>query len=265
MTEWRFIDSGPCSAFLNMAIDETIAQQVREGKAPPTLRVYEWAIPSVSIGCFQRVASVDLGYCEKKGIPVVRRITGGRGILHSHELTYGFAAPTTHGPFSKGLLDSYRKISDALCRSISMLGLSPEQKAVSDRSGGTDRARNPLCFSSASFAEITLRGRKVVGSAQKRWGDGLLQQGSIPYSIDEEAIKRVFTIDRPVSLREKMIGLREVVPALDPAFLKEAIRVSCEEAFRVKFIRTALSGEEYRIALELESRRYRSPEWNFQR
>ncbi|HXX58497.1 MAG TPA: lipoate--protein ligase family protein, partial [Thermodesulfovibrionales bacterium] len=182
MSKWRFIDTGPCDGPLNMAIDEAVAESVRQGKAPPTLRVYAWTRPSVSIGCFQKIASVNLSYCAERDISVVRRVTGGRAILHNDELTYGFSAPTVSGPFSKGLRDSYEKISHAFCRALSILGLSPETGTAREpchRDG-----KNPLCFDSLSFAEITLESKKAVGSAQKRWRDGLLQQGSIPYSFD---------------------------------------------------------------------------------
>jgi len=111
---WRFIDTGPCSAAYNMALDEAIAIVVRKDNAPPTLRLYGWDMLSVSIGCFQKISDVDIAYCIEKHIPVVRRPTGGRAILHSNEITYSFSVKTTHRLFSKGLLDSYKKISIAL-------------------------------------------------------------------------------------------------------------------------------------------------------
>lgn len=196
---------------------------------------------------------------------MVRRLTGGRAIYHHLELTYSFSASILDGPFSKGLLDSYRKISGALCRAMSKLGLRPEAKDGRDGGRGHRDSRSPLCFDSASFAEITLGNRKIIGSAQKRWKDSLMQQGSIPYSFDEDTVKKVFNMDPEVNLGEKMIGLGDVIPGLEPADLKGAIRVSFEETFETEFIPTSLFPEEHLLALQSEAQRYLSPEWTQQR
>lgn len=265
MITWRFIDSGACTASYNMAVDEAIAASVREGKSPATLRLYEWTSPSVSIGCFQKINSVNIVYCTENGIPVVRRLTGGRAILHNQELTYSFSAITTNGFFSNGLRDSYKKISDAFCSAISMIGLPSEAKMARERNHGILDSKNPLCFHSASFGEITLDNKKIIGSAQKRWKDGLLQQGSIPCIIDEEAIKKVFDLDPSVNLRDRMAGLREIIQDLSDEHLKDAIRIAFENTFRIKFIHSPLSPEEARLAHELEARKYLSQEWTFQK
>lgn len=262
MDEWRFIATGPCPAAMNMAIDEALAYAVRKHRSAPVLRVYGWNTPSVTLGRFQRIEAIDLPLCAELNIPVVRRPTGGRAVLHGDELTYSFSARTESGPFSKGLMDSYRKISRAFCRAISALGPVAEARTGRDHGEGSG---NPLCFHSASFAEITLMNRKLVGSAQKRWSDGLLQQGSIPYMSDEGLTKKVFRIDDPVDLTEKMVGLKEVVPDLNPAYFEETVRRSFEEVFGVSLIPSALLPEESLHASELETRKYRSPAWTLQR
>jgi len=98
---WRFIDSGNCEASFNMAIDEAIAISVRKGDVPPTLRLYGWDVPSVSIGCFQKIRDINVEYCGEKNIPIVRRPTGGRAILHYQDITYSFSTKTDFGLFSK--------------------------------------------------------------------------------------------------------------------------------------------------------------------
>jgi len=261
MDEWRFIESGPCPAAMNMAIDEALAHSVREGASPPALRVYEWTIPSVSIGCFQKIDAVNLPCCADLRIPVVRRPTGGRAVLHGDELTYSFSAPTGAGPFSKGLMDSYRQIGRAFCRAVSALGAQAEARTTRDQREGS---RNPLCFHSASFAEITVLNRKLVGSAQKRWRDGLLQQGSIPYTLGEALMRKVFNIDTS-DLTARMLGLREVVADLDPAHFRETVRRAFEETFGVRLTPSALSREESLHASELEARKYQSRAWTLQR
>ncbi len=262
MTEtWRFIDTGPCRAAYNMALDEAIAREVRKDNAPPTLRLYGWDMPSVSFGCFQKISEVDLDYCKGNNIPIIRRPTGGRAILHNHELTYSFSVKTAQEPFSKGLLDSYRKISKALSLSLSRVGFSPESKLIRE----TRHSKSPLCFQSISYSEISIDRRKVIGSAQKRWPDGLLQQGSIPYTIEESEMQKIFKLESPQGIREAMVGLKDVFPDLNPDTLKEAIKSSFEETFNVRLIPSPLSRKEVLLAQELEAQRYLTPEWNFQR
>lgn len=260
---WRLIDSGLNTASFNMAVDEAIAISVRAGKSPPTLRLYGWLSPSVTIGCFQKMRSINLPYCMERKLPVVRRITGGRAILHNHELTYSFSAMNIHEPFARGLLESYKKISEALSLSLWKIGLSPEIGL--HRKNNDHYSKNASCFNSLSYGEITLNNRKIVGSAQKRWRDGLLQQGSIPLSVDEGDIRSVFGLDGSADLRSRMTGLMEVVPHLDIGILKEVIKQSFEEVFGVRLIHSQLSMEEYLLARKVEAERYLSEEWNFQR
>jgi len=258
---WRFIDTGPCSAAYNMALDEAIAVDVRKDNAPPTLRLYGWDVPSVSIGCFQKFSDVDIEYCTKKHIPVVRRPTGGRAILHSNEITYSFSVKTTHRLFSKGLLDSYKKISIALGSALSKIGLSPELKLIRE----AHRLRNPLCFHSTSYGEITINNKKIIGSAQKRWTDSLLQQGSIPFIIDRDELVKVFRLKSTHGIREVFIGLKEILPELTTDDLKNAIRTSFEETFNTRLITLSPSHEEVSLAQEFEAKKYLSYQWNFRR
>jgi lipoate-protein ligase A len=181
-----------------MALDEAIAIAVRQNTSPPTLRTYGWSAKSVSIGYFQRINDINIDYCHNNTIPIVRRPTGGRAIFHGDEITYSFSAKTTSGLFSKGLQDSYKKISTALGLALRKADLSPELKLMRETKhplSASDGQKNPLCFRSISFGEIAIMGKKVVGSAQKRWPDGLLQQGSIPFLIQEQLFpgdKRIY-------------------------------------------------------------------------
>ncbi|MFZ6017084.1 MAG: lipoate--protein ligase family protein [Nitrospirota bacterium] len=258
---WRFIDTGSRSAACNMALDEAITTAVRKDNVSPTLRLYGWNIPSVSLGCFQKISDIDIDYCIEKQIPIVRRPTGGRAILHSHDITYSFSVKTTWGLFSKGLLDSYKKISTALSLALSKIGLSPELKLLRK----TRYSKSPLCFQSTSYGEITINNKKVIGSAQKRWPDGLLQQGSIPYILDKDEMVKIFKLESTHGIREAITGLKEVLPDLNPDELKNAIRISFEEAFDIRFTPSSPSQEEVSFAQELEAKKYLSPHWNFRR
>ena len=256
---WRLIDTDSCKAAYNMALDEAIATAVRKDKSPPTLRLYGWTTSSVSIGCFQKISDVDKEYCFQKRIPIVRRPTGGRAILHNDEITYSFSVKTTSGIFSKGLLNSYKMISKAFVLAFSRIGPIPELTLHRE----TRYVRSPLCFQSTSYGEITISNMKVIGSAQKRWTEGLLQQGSIPYHIDKDKMMKIFILKS--SSPEVLKGLKEIIPGLNPADFKNSIKMAFEETFDIKLMPSYPSQEELSLAEELEAKKYLSSQWNFQR
>ncbi|MEK7741570.1 MAG: biotin/lipoate A/B protein ligase family protein [Nitrospirota bacterium] len=265
---WRLINSGPGSASYNMALDEAIAISVRKGSSAPALRLYSWDRPSATLGCFQKISDIDTEYCRDASIPVVRRPTGGRAILHNKELTYSFSVKTDNDLFSKGIFDSYKKISAAFYLALSKIGLLPELKLIRETrhlSLITHHSKSPLCFQSASYGEITINGKKVIGSAQKRWTDGLLQQGSIPYHIDEPEVLKIFRLHSIRDIKGSMAGLMEAVPDLSDEKFRNIVKISFEEAFNIEFISALPSQEEEVLAQELDSEKYRTEEWNFRK
>jgi lipoate-protein ligase A len=262
------IDSKRCGAAYNMALDEAIAVAVRQETVSPTLRLYGWAEPSVSIGCFQRIRDIDVDYCMKKHIPVVRRPTGGRAVLHGEEITYSFSIRTTTGLFAGGLFDSYKRIGAALDLALTKIGLSPELTLRRERprsSSPAGRQRNPSCFQSVSYGELTVHNRKIAGSAQKRWTDGLLQQGSVPFEVDTDEIMQIFRLDAVQNSGEPITGLNEILPELNRDDLKNALRFSFEETFGIEFIIASPSKDEISLAKELEAQKYLSHAWTFRR
>ncbi|HYQ47714.1 MAG TPA: biotin/lipoate A/B protein ligase family protein [Thermodesulfovibrionales bacterium] len=257
---WRLIDSGAGSASFNMALDEAIALSVRKKDAPPTLRLYCWDRPAVSLGCFQRSTDLDLPYCERNNIPVVRRPTGGRAILHGNELTYSFSVRTDFAPFAGGLMESYRCISRAFSDAFKRIGLSVATKTRREK--GRVLTRSPLCFASSSYGEILVGNSKLVGSAQKRWKDGLLQQGSVPYAYDEETMRHIFGSAGTLQDSCGMVSLRDVMPDIDGSELKRAIAQSFEEVFGISLPASQPSPEEFLLARELEEQKYLQGSWN---
>lgn len=256
---WRLIDSGACDAFYNMALDEAVSVFVRGGQCPPTLRFYSWDRPSLSIGCFQKTGGIDRDYLREKDIPLVRRPTGGRAILHAEELTYSFSSKT-EGAFQAGILETYKKISSALGLALKALGIEPEM----ERTRKGSYSKSPFCFQSRSYGELSAAsgGRKLAGSAQRRWQDGFLQQGSIPFEIDYEQLKKIFTDASASGDSGKAAGGPS---AMDYRSLRDAVRESFENIFGVEFISSKPEEMEEELALELLSRKYLSPEWNFER
>ena len=181
---WRRIVSGPMTGAENMALDEALFRSVQAGKSPPVLRLYRWHPATVTLGYGQRGdRQVNMSACRRLGIDVVRRLTGGRAVLHAAELTYAVIAPET-GLFNANILDNYRQIAAVLQHCLQQLGL--EVKMVSGRheSQGTSAAEQSACFTAPSYFELACNGRKICGSAQKRDAGCFLQHGSLPVDLD---------------------------------------------------------------------------------
>lgn len=239
-----------------MALDEALAVSVRNGDAPPTLRLYGWKAPSVSLGSFQKITDIDYEYCEGNNIPVVRRPTGGRGILHGDELTYSFSA-RNEGHFSNNLLETYLKLSGAFYNAFKNIGLSITIKM--EREAGRNLTRSPLCFKSTSYGEFNFDGKKIIGSAQKRWPDGFLQQGSIPYLIDYEKAGMIFKADKYST--EGMAGLKELPSDFDHEMFKKQIKSAFEEVFNITLGVSDPSPKEEELARFLCSEKHLNLDW----
>jgi lipoate-protein ligase A len=178
---WRLLRSAPADGATNMALDEAILRAVSAGQAPPTLRLYAWEPACLSLGRAQPLADVDLQAVRAAGFDLVRRPTGGKAILHVDELTYSVVAPQKDPRVAGAIVESYRRLSAGLVRGLEQLdvtGLVADQRGESQRPGG------PICFEVPSDYEITIGGRKLVGSAQMRAHDVVLQHGALPLCGD---------------------------------------------------------------------------------
>ena len=226
---WRLIVTNAADGPTNMAIDETLWRGRRAGVAPPTLRLYAWAPPTVSLGYGQSLSDdVDQHVCRALGVGVVRRPTGGSAIYHDgpeRELTYGVAATNEDLGVGTDLLASYRWIARALARGLRDLG-APVEIVERRREYGPVPA---FCFARTGTYELELDGRKLVGSAQRRHGTSFLQHGSILLGIDAARVAAIFpaTADpgAGVATLQEALGRRpdwdECVTALVAAFEAE--------------------------------------------
>lgn len=179
---WRLIEHSPAIGAWNMAVDEAILESVYSGDSPPTLRLYAWQPACLSLGLAQPFNEVNFTALSAKGWDVVRRPTGGRAILHVDELTYAVIAPETEPRVKGGVLESYLRLSKALMETLRILGLSPEANEKT-QNGDSDKP-NPVCFEVPSNYEITVNGKKLIGSAQARRKAGILQHGALPLGGD---------------------------------------------------------------------------------
>jgi len=191
-TSWRLVVHDPLPPPLALAIDEAIALHCADRDGPATLRFYRWDRPAVSIGRFQAVdQTVREASCRAAGVPVLRRITGGRAVCHHQELTYSIISPLPSPLFPPGLSDTVAVIGHALAVSLQHLGLPVSGPTATERPPHRGRAHaSPFCFDEPSWYEVTINGKKVIGSAQRRWRDRFLQQGSILLRHDAPEVAR---------------------------------------------------------------------------
>lgn len=173
---WRFLNTGFNTGRFNMEYDEALATQLRNGTGVPTLRVYGWNPPAISIGFNQSIDDFDGTKLQQAGIDIVRRPTGGRAILHAHELTYSVVVRLD----DRGPRAIYRFVNEGLLHGLRYLGVNAQLTDANDdfRTPYRDASSIP-CFSSSAKSEIQFDGRKLVGSAQRRFGTVVLQHGSI--------------------------------------------------------------------------------------
>jgi lipoate-protein ligase A len=175
-----------------MALDEALLESVAAGRSLPILRLYGWSPPTVTLGYSQRVeSSVNLEACRSLGYDVVRRVTGGRAVLHDREVTYAVVSPERSPLFPGGILDNYRVIARALQQTLDSFGLTTSLAPGRSRGHHGCGAQQSACFTAPATFELLHAGCKVTGSAQKRQGAAFLQHGSIPVELDAERLFRV--------------------------------------------------------------------------
>lgn len=263
---WRLLVHGPARGSWNMAVDEAIARLAGAGRVPPTLRFYAWTPPCISLGRHQPIADIDVEKARAHGVDIVRRPTGGRAILHVDEITYSVAGPADEPRLRGMVLDCYVRLSEGLTRGLERLGVRVYKADASARAGPDVSA---ACFEVPSAYEIlTVDGRKIVGSAQVRKKDWVLQHGAIPLYGDVTRLVEYLSLDERVrqELRDALARrATSVEHALGRAVsFEEAVNALAQgfaEALNVELIRDSLTLEERRLAEELEQNVYTQPEW----
>ena len=176
--KWRIIISGKKSPSENMAIDEAIFLGNIEETSPPTIRFYDWNPPTASFGYNQKIKKeLDLDLLEKKGYAFIKRPTGGRLVLHKDEITYAVIAPAQER-LKGSITDSYSEISKPLALGLQNLGVNVEFEKAKLSSFSQKQPFNPF-FTSSSRYELKYKNKKIVGSAQYRKNNCILQHGSI--------------------------------------------------------------------------------------
>jgi lipoate-protein ligase A len=257
---WRLVLDPPSDGSHNMAVDEALLEETAAGRSLPTLRLYAWEPPTLSLGFAQPVADCGRDALQKLGWGLVRRPTGGRAILHTDELTYSITAPENHPLMQGGVLESYRRLSLGLLAGLRLIGV----KADADSKTLSRAARNPVCFEIPSQYEISSGGKKLIGSAQARRLGGVLQHGALPLRGDLARILLVLAKPdtTPERVRRRAATLGELLGReLSWQAAAEVVVRGFADEFGIEFHREGLTEKEKARAGELARAKYKSEEW----
>ena len=179
-TQGRLIVDGAIAGAVNMGRDEALL----ELQSVPTLRFYRWQKPTLSLGYFQDAADIDIAAAKRRGCDVVRRSTGGKAILHEHELTYSLCAPEV-GALAGGPAAAMQAIHQAFAKELS----AQSKKDVFIRQQvalQSDIVGSSWCFEDSSPLDICLDGKKLLGSAARRKNNWILFHGSLVLEVPSE-------------------------------------------------------------------------------
>ena len=266
MNIWRLLITPPTSGAWNMALDESILEHIGRGESAPTLRLYAWDPACLSLGHAQPFADVDTARLHERGWDVVRRLTGGRAILHTDEITYSVIAPNDEPRVTGTVLESYNRLAQALLLAVKKLEVPVEIKEGRAENGPTP---NPVCFEVPSTYEITVNGKKLIGSAQARKKEGVLQHGSLPLTGDLSRICQALVFEsetaREAAARRLLAKASTVESALGRAVSWDAAAQAFIQAFESQLglilERGELSGSESDRTDDLVREKYAHPSW----
>jgi len=161
---------------LNMSVDRSLREKVSANQKT-YLRFYGWTPWAISLGHSQNSSTFDKAKLEAQGIDIVRRPTGGRAVFHAQELTYCIVTPTSGPKYNRYI---YQKMHEAIGAALSQIQIKTDyQRKTTNLRDHYSSGLEKACFTSSARYELTLNEKKIVGSAQRNYGDVLLQHGSI--------------------------------------------------------------------------------------
>ena len=276
MTEtWNFINTGSHDPFYNMAMDEALLNFVASGDIGPVIRFYTWNPATLSVGYFQRLTKeIDIDKVKEKGFGLVRRQTGGRGVLHDKELTYSVIVPESYPNMPSTVTEAYRVISQGLLEGYKELGLDayfaiPKSKEEREK---LKQPRSAVCFDAPSWYELVVEGRKIAGSAQTRQKGVILQHGSLLQDVDVDELFDMF-IFKNERLKSKMkaafvdkaVALNDIADHyISITDMEQAFEKGFKQGLGIELKPLTLTDEQLQEVKKLEDK-YRSDEWNYRK
>ncbi len=224
----RFFDYAVNTGKYNMEFDEHLLNEsISKSIKTPILRFYGWFPACVSLGRNQK-DNIDYSFCKSEDIDVVRRITGGRALLHDNELTYSFVCPVDFLELGQSVISSYKEISKALILGMNKIGIDinfPVSKNV--------KSSPQYCMSLSTGADLSYNQKKIIGSAQVRKMGYILQHGSILIDVNFDLIKKLF---HETANAGEITFLNEIDNSIKLEELIYALKLGFELNFNQKFV-----------------------------
>ena len=276
MTEiWNFINTGSKNPYYNMAMDEALLNFVSRGEIDPVIRFYTWNPATLSIGYFQRLQKeIDIDKVKEKGYGLVRRQTGGRGVLHDKELTYSVIVPESHPNMPSTVTEAYKIISQGLLEGFKNLGFEtyfaiPRSKEERDK---LKQPRSSVCFDAPSWYELVVEGRKIAGSAQTRQKGVILQHGSILQDIDIDDLFDMFIFKNErlkTKMKENFVQKAVAINDISNQHItlnemENAFEAGFKKGLNIDFKPLELTKKQKEEVQELEEK-YRSEAWMYRK
>ena len=242
--KWWLLNTGLHSGAENMAIDEVLATRIVPEKKAPIFRVYGWHPYTISLGYGQNLDDLNLQKCRQDGIDVVRRPTGGRAVFHAEEITYSVIIPKDSKFYSPDILTTYNLVSKGLLAGLQLFGVKAEfvNRGAEERKS-SEYKNNIPCFSYSAKYEIAYQNKKLVGSAQRRYENSILQHGSIlTGTFHLNLADYVVLSDNSVRerfkkvLARKTISISEILTQkVDNDNLIDKLKLGIQKSFNVEF------------------------------
>ena len=252
----QLLASPPRNAVSNMALDEAMFETAADGGGT-FVRLYSWATPSVSFGRNQRAEGVyGAERCAAAGVPAVRRLTGGRALLHSREVTYSVAAPVSLAPTLRG---GYEAINDVLLAALRSLGVPAMRATARERLASPGLAP---CFETPTDGELVIGDRKIVGSAQHRDARAFLQHGSILLDDDQALLHAISLVPLPP------VPAPATLHGVDATISADRVTAAITEALRGVVTGSLVESPDSvidRQRVRAAATRYRDPSWTWRR
>jgi lipoate-protein ligase A len=251
-----------------MALAEAMLKGCMEGKSWPSFHWYTWSTPAITLGYFQDIEkTVNREACRSIGVQVVRRITGGRAVVHHRDLSFSLVFPSNGDMIPIGISGSYRMIARGFIEGLNSLGIKAH--CADGRNTGSResirRRAQPACFLTRISSEILVSGRKVIGFAQKRTEGWVLMQGTILMGVErslwEDLLCYPEYMDADVihrKLASGMVALSEIAGRdIKESDLEDAVLKGLSMVVGIAFERQGLTKEEQTVAASLSMERYK--------
>lgn len=259
---WRLIDTGSLHGAANMAVDEALLECFQPNRSMPVLRLYGWSPPAFSLGRYQQAADVlDLELCAARGIPVVRRITGGGVIYHAEELTYSIVCTPNQLRETGTVKESFACLCAFLLDTYGKLGLKATFAVDSKASCGSLGQRAAFCFAGKEEYDIVIDGRKIGGNAQRRTRGIVFQHGSIPLQ-PRVSVAQDYLKEKIDNLDLNTACLADLGIEMGSTDLKKLVADCFAEIMQASLSPTALTAAEEAAVKRLHEEKYRSDSWN---